>query len=335
MPTASTDQFYAALPGAVARIVGGTSHVAGVMHAGELERAAPHARSGFSPLTRQILVPQDAHGRLEAFFEPTNVRAINRNESAERFQLAMLKSDLLRTVHATLHGVGPADPNLMAVEWASYWRYPHTHALAEGVAEASAQLIVNRTIQSLGLDAVDPRILEVTPLQTAFHGPTTLIQALTRDVAGAVGSDPAAELLDMARWGGGQLSLWRLAVRWGVASEFGEPERLTGAGAIVGMRQGLEGAIASAVEEWAAVAPEQDTPDLDSERALHYAERARRDVHFAVRHWLAGEGGLPDPARFAAELAKAGEAAQGELNSTMDQVQNVWDMLEAGLDMEA
>ena len=326
---ASLSELYERAPPVAARIVGGVSHVVSVSHGGGIAEECPHAEASFSPRTRVVRVRIDIGDRLSRFLAGEFTSGGVGNELRERWHLSMIKGDLAVLFHECLHGVGWPNSGVARHEWRSYWQFPHVAVLNEGVSELASELFLGAFITELGLHEIDPRILEVKPVRSAFAAQAEAVRTLATTVADLLGTSLETEVRLLARDGGAQLALWRLTARVGLAPTLSPVEPLQAPAGLVGLRRLLEKPLAELGGEWARGAP---TEGIEADRTMgqRWGSAVPRGLPEVVRRIHAGARGLPDVERLADELARAAQAAQADLGATLDAVSEALSLLEMG-----
>ncbi len=331
----NVEDLYALAPEAIAGIVGGTNYVRHVMDGGQaLMSVCPHVQGFFSPTTRVVVIHPAVSARFAEFFRTAmrRQRSVSPNEAAERWQLGLVKSDLVVLTAAILRGVGPADERVMRHEWASVWQSPGAHAMANGAPEAVAMRIVDRVADYLGLSDRDPRLLEVAPLQRHYVAQADAVDDVTRDVAQGLGTSPAVELLALPRLGSGELAMWGLGRRYSGAQEFDAADLLDKPGGWVEFHHAISTGMAGITRDWADGHEGTVGFEQDEHAGEDWSHTISREVRNAAKRLKAGPGKSVDLARFGTSIAQAAAEAEAELNVSMDALQDVWAMLEGGVE---
>ncbi len=322
---------YRQAPGAIARIVGGTSYVRDVVDGGQdLLGTCPHVQGFFSPKTRLAVMHPAMGERVGSFFERTakRVRRISPNEVAEHWQLGLVKSDLVVLTATVLRGIGPSDEQLMRAEWASLWQFPGAHTVVNGVAEAVAWQVVDQFAGEMGLIERDPRLADVEPLQRHYVAQADAVTAVAKDIGAGSGSGTASELLALPRLGSGELAVWNLARSYGGLPEFAAdlPQGLV---SWVELHKALADGFAGVTGDWASGHEGTVGFEQDEAAGAYWSGIITRDIRSAARRVKAGPGPFIDISKFANAIGSAGRASEAGLSANLDQLQTAWSLLES------
>ncbi len=327
-------ELYRQMPDVVARLTGGTNWVSGVEDSAVLATHLPWVRAWFSPTSRSVSVNPSLTKRIAAFYHTSSAprRSLSASESAERWELGLLKTDLVVLTATILRGVGPSDERVMEGEWDSLWQFPHGHTVANGVPESLAARMVDAVARELGIVDRDPRFAEVDSLQSRYVAQVGLVDAVAGDVATGRGTLVTTELLAMARAGSGHLALWTLARRAAGSPELGDVAVLDRPGGWVELRQAFDGGMAGTAGDWTVTQDPAAGFDQDLAAAEYWGGVVHRNIRTAARRVMAGPGGAIDVSKLGVAISAAAEEASREVDTSMDFLQAAWMDAEVGVD---
>jgi hypothetical protein len=326
MPPLTVEHLYGITPRVIGSLVGAPCHVRCVV-SGELGGEAPGLEAAFLPREPLVVIHPDVAAKERAFCDLEFSSGRLADEAQEGWQLKLLNGSIDSRLHACAHGIGPENLQLARLEWGSYARYPHVAVLAEGVAECVVEELRETYRTEVGLAALDERILDAEPIRHRFAAQAALVRGLCGEIAHALGTTTQHEIFALAADGGGQLAVWRLAMRWSAAQMFEEPEVLAKPGAIVDLRRSLERSLTGLRGDWVEVDGLHGHPD--NELGALWGRTAVRDFAETVRRVRAGPGGVPDIGTFVAQLAAAAGAAQSSMEQSLDEVSAALEQLMA------
>jgi len=326
MPGLSIDYVYDITPKVLTSILGVRCHARCTVWP-ELDEVMPGMQAVFLPRQAIAAVHPTLAARERAFCEEDYTSKRVADENSERWQLKVVTGYTDARLHACVHGFGPDDPELAALEWNSYLRYPHVAVISEGVAECLVEVVRDAYRNEVGFVGVDRRILEARPIRMHFSAQAQVVLDICSAVASALGTSVTRELFALAADGAGQMATWRLAMRWSAAQMFGDPRVLAKPGAILDLRRSLESSLTMLRNDWVDVDGLQGRGD--NEIGAMWARTAVRGFAETVRRIYAGPAGLPDVDVFAAQLVAAASAARARMTENLDQVSSALDQLMA------
>lgn len=160
-------------------------------------------------------------------------RSVDYPVDRRRAFLRDFKTQLKIVLHECTHSVGDADLNVFQQEVEDTVR-SGLISWKEAITEASTQENLNALIQSIGLDKIDPMLLEVEPRDTgSYVGMVDAAKVFVRGLSQATGVEYKEELRMLVAKGCGKAALEDILTRAFAAKGVHDPEAVTAAGTMV------------------------------------------------------------------------------------------------------